>query len=162
MILSVYYDHFGKENNEKRKEIYKKKCADKMMALILKHWVWDDTEGLWDCEDFRVRMTEKIRYQNYNRWTPVHRMRMLACLGHFLFPGVLELPDEEDFHTLGLNELLLVNGRLDRIPGTPAHLLSPTELRFWKNTKDRERIGEETVVLSAEEAHRLDALLCLK
>ncbi len=159
----IYYDHFGKENNEKRKEEHKKKCADKMMALILKHWVWDDTEGLWDREDFRLRMTEKIRsVVEFNRWPVAHRIRMLGCLGHFLLPGVLELPDEDDFQTLGSHELHLINGRLDRIPEAPGYLLSPTELRFWKNTKDRERIGEETIVLSAEAAHRLDALLCLK
>jgi hypothetical protein len=39
VVWSIYYQHFGRENNARRKELYEKKAANRLLSTVFMHFI---------------------------------------------------------------------------------------------------------------------------
>lgn len=151
-VWEVYYRHWAMEANKIRKKEFSRHSSRKMIKMI--------TEGLWPNERVGTEtIIPKIEKEIRLTYMGV-RPSLVSRVAQILYPR--ETPEDKDFLVWGFDELSVEEDRIDRGRHTSGFILSPTEARFWKNMGLDEEESQFQELLSARQAHRLDAILALR
>lgn len=132
-VWDIYYNHWAKECNKKKKQSFTKKCANKLLLAIFRIFFFVDVDlFLWNQKKIREELIDSVRFTLKNVGE-VDKRKILRELASILYP----FNDELSFPR--------TMGRIQRFEKN-------TNLDCWM-TQD---LG-----VDLEDAHRLDALLCL-
>ena len=150
-VWSVYYDHWAKECNQERKKDFTKTIARRTEEVLTNYW-----SSPHEMRRVLMNLSTIRNPENALRRT----MEIVDGLGKKLSP--LLTPEEKAFLIWGFDTLGIIEGRVDRDGLSPGYVLSPTEKRFWKNSgKDEMEMMISCELLTAKQAHRLDAVVAL-
>jgi hypothetical protein len=140
-VWAIYYNHWGRESQQKKRELFRRKSATQTIGLIREKCRYN-TDPLTQ---------HRFLYSIINQKTSEQRIKCLKELAHILFP--IQTPLDYEFLPFGFNRLIWIDDRLDTRDPRP---YSPGELRLKRNCRNA-----QFRKISAKRAHVLDSILVL-
>lgn len=165
-VWQVYRDHWARENLEKGRRLYSRKCLRKTMQLIYS-WVTEGGEDIADPSDFEWFQREllyelespllQINAEDDDEARLEDQMTTLKQIAEILCPSQISVEVWNDDASF----LDIRNSQLERGNNTPINYIPPAEKRLTRNCGKGGRYKFIHMDLSADEIRRADAVLAL-
>jgi hypothetical protein len=164
-VWQVYYQHWAKQSNRKRYEIYFKNATFKTIRLL---WFWYEAMPVhlldsYDFESSAQKLLEELSILGTMlSIDPDDRledqMGLLRSMSEYLCPNHLPRRSEEEGK---LDSFVVINDQIDRGSRTPWFVVPPTEARLTRNLGLCSLFRLSNFDLSTDQCRRLDAILAL-